>query len=124
MVDASVLCALLFDEPEAQAAGQLLLGRELHAPRLLDHEVLNVAVTKVRRGLAAAAAQRALADYLEQPLTLTDPALDEQLELALRYRLSGYDAAYLWLAASLRAPLLTFDERLGEAAAAHLKTLE
>lgn len=124
MVDASVLCALLFDEPEAQAAGQLMSGRELHAPRLLDQEILNVAVTKARRGLALPAARRALADFLEQPITLTDPALDEQLELALRYRLSGYDAAYLWLAATLRAPLLTFDERLGKAAAAHLKTLD
>jgi predicted nucleic acid-binding protein len=38
------------------------------------------------------------------------------VEVALRRRLSTYDAAYLWLAASLDAPLATFDRRLGEAA--------
>jgi len=44
--------------------------------------------------------------------------------LAERYALSGYDAAYLWLAAALKAPLATFDRRLGEAARRHLATLD
>ena len=39
--------------------------------------------------------------------------------LAQRYNLSAYDAAYLWLAAELKAPLATFDTTLGEAAKAH-----
>ena len=42
---------------------------------------------------------------------------------AARYELSAYDAAYLWLAAELRAPLATFDRRLAEATQAHLGTL-
>jgi hypothetical protein len=36
--------------------------------------------------------------------------------LGLKYDLSSYDAAYLWLAAELGAPLATFDQRLGGAA--------
>ena len=36
--------------------------------------------------------------------------------LAAQYGLSAYDAAYLWLAVDLRAPLLTFDQRLARAA--------
>ena len=47
----------------------------------------------------------------------------EQFELALRYDLSGYDAAYLWLAAELKAPLATFDKKLA-AAHAHLSGLD
>ena len=43
-----------------------------------------------------------------------------QWALALEYELTGYDAAYLWLAAELRAPLMTFDTRLGSAARRHL----
>jgi predicted nucleic acid-binding protein len=40
--------------------------------------------------------------------------------IALRYALITYDAAYLWLAAELRAPLATFDLSLGRAAQQHL----
>ena len=43
------------------------------------------------------------------------------LELAQRYGLTPYDAAYLWLAERLEAPLVTFDARLGEAARRHLE---
>ena len=49
--------------------------------------------------------------------------IDGQCALAQQYTLSAYDAAYLWLAAELRLPLVTFDRRLGEAAAAHLGQL-
>ena len=45
------------------------------------------------------------------------------LGLAVRYGLSTYDAAYLSLAAELRAPLATFDEKLATAATAHLASL-
>ena len=49
------------------------------------------------------------------PLVTTD--------LAQRYQLSAYDAAYLWLAADLMCPLATFDERLAAAAQTHLSGL-
>ncbi len=41
----------------------------------------------------------------------------------MRYQLSAYDAAYLWLAAELKAPLATFDAKLAAAAQAHLGAL-
>ena len=44
-------------------------------------------------------------------------------DLAIRYQLSAYDAAYLWLAAELKCPLATFDEKLATAAQAHLSAL-
>lgn len=123
VVDASLLCAYLFEEAEGPEALRLMTGRRLCAPRLLDQEVLNVCVVKAKRGLAPDTARRALADFLDQPIDFADPVLDEQLALALRYGLSGYDAAYLWLAAELRAPLLTFDRKLGGAAQVHLQGL-
>lgn len=123
VVDASLLCAYLFEEAEAPEALRLMTGKRLCAPRLLDQEVLNVCTIKVKRGLATESARRVLVDFLDQPIDLADPVLDEQLALALRYGISGYDAAYLWLAAELRAPLLTFDRKLGAAALAHLQGL-
>ena len=46
-----------------------------------------------------------------------------QVALAQRYGLSAYDAAYLWLAAELKAPLATYDQKLGAAARLHLASL-
>jgi predicted nucleic acid-binding protein len=40
--------------------------------------------------------------------------------LGLSYRISVRDAAYLWLAADLKAPLVTFDAKLARAARRHL----
>lgn len=124
VADASLLCAVLFDEPERIDAEQRLAGKELHAPRLLDYEVVNVAVRKQRRGMPAPAVERALADYAEQAIELEDTDLDAQYRLARRYDITGYDAAYLWLAAELKAPLVTFDRHLAEAAKRHLGALE
>ena len=58
------------------------------------------------------------------PLQQRPIDLQAQVALALRYNLSTYDAAYLWLAADLKAPLATLDRRLGEAAQRHLQSLE
>jgi predicted nucleic acid-binding protein len=114
---------VLFDEPGRDEAAQRLSERQLWAPRLLDHEVVNVAVSKLKRGLAVDAVRLALDDYGAFPIDVADPVRSEQFELAARYGLSGYDAAYLWLAAELRAPLLTFDKKLADAARRHLESL-
>ena len=124
VVDCSALSAVLFDEPARDEALARLIGRSLHAPNLLDHEIASVALKKRRRqeGPADALAQ-ALADYAASDIVLHPVDLVAQYELAARYELSAYDAAYLWLAAELKAPLATFDRRLAEAAQAHLGTL-
>ena len=43
------------------------------------------------------------------------------MALAQRYKLTAYDAAYLWLAERLEAPLATFDAALARAAREHLE---
>ena len=124
VVDSSMICAILFDEPERDEAERLLAGRQLSAPRLIDHEVLNVALKKGRRGLPARVVEGALADYLEQQIDLADTDLLASYALARHLDLTAYDAAYLWLAAEMKAPLATFDRKLGEAARRHLGSLQ
>jgi predicted nucleic acid-binding protein len=124
VVDASVVNALLFDEPERDEARKRMAGRQLYAPQLLDYEVANVALQKMRRGLNADAAATALRLYEGTDIRLLHVDGTALVELAERYRLTAYDAAYLWVAAELKSPLATFDRRLGEAARQHLSTLE
>lgn len=123
VIDASVISALLFDEPERDQAQAWMQGKQLYAPQLLDYEVANVAVSKRRKGLPLAAAEIALRHYESADIQLLDPDPAELVGLAERYELSAYDAAYLWLAAEIKAPLATFDRRLGEAARRHLASL-
>jgi predicted nucleic acid-binding protein len=123
VVDCSVLAAVLFEEASRDEALARLSGRTLHAPTLIDHEIASVALKKHAQGWPADSISLALADYAEQALELHRSDVAAQCELAHRYGLSAYDAAYLWLAADMKAPLATFDRKLGEAAQRHLAAL-
>lgn len=120
VVDCSVLSAVLFEEELREAAWPVLSGKMLHAPLLLDSEIVSVAAKKNRAGVPAAVITRALAQYVQQQIEFRRPDIEAQYALALRYGISTYDAAYLWLADVLQAPLATFDARLAKAARAHL----
>lgn len=122
IVDCSALAGVLFQEPWQTLAAEKIFGHVLNAPYLLQIEIASVALKKHRQGFEQLAAD-GLAHYetLEIDLHRVEPA--QALALALRYKLSAYDAAYLWLAAELRAPLATFDEKLGRAAQTHLASL-
>lgn len=122
VVDCSLIAAMLFQEAERDEALGRLFGRSLHAPSLLDFEIVNVALKKIKRGEAQAVADgMARHDLLPIERHRVDAA--ETLALAVQYGLTGYDAAYLWLAADLRAPLATFDRQLAQAAQTHLGAL-
>lgn len=124
VVDCSVLVAILFDEPLRDAAGQLIAGRTLHAPWLLDYEVASVADKKRRSGMNAAAIDAGIRHYEAQGVTMHRASPAAVVALAEEYGLSAYDAAYLAVAAELRASLVTFDHKLGSAASRHLGSLE
>ncbi len=124
VVDCSVLSAVLFEEVMRDDAMRRLAGRALHAPTLIDHEMASVALKKKRLGWPAESIAAALADYSTHALQLHRIDVSAQLALAERYTLSAYDAAYLALAAALKAPLATFDRKLGAAATRHLGSLD
>jgi predicted nucleic acid-binding protein len=124
VVDCSVLSAVLFEESMRDEALARLAGRTLHAPSLIEHEIASVAMKKLAQGWPVESVRAALADFESQALELHRTNVAAQVELAQRYKLSSYDAAYLWLAVELKAPLATFDAKLGRAAQRHLGALE
>ncbi len=122
VVDCSALVGLLFHEEWEALAAEKIHGRTLHAPFLLQIEIASVALKKQRKGFSDIVTD-ALAQYAELDINLYRVEPQDAMALALRYNLSAYDAAYLWLAAELKVPLATFDEKLGRAAQLHLASL-
>ena len=116
VVDASALAAILFAEPEAAAIAERLTGARLTAPSLLDYELANVCLTKIRRQPSQREALRA-AFRLAHRLRVETLAVDHAaiLDLAEATGLTAYDASYLWLARSLGGELVTLDRKLAAA---------
>jgi predicted nucleic acid-binding protein len=118
IVDTSAVASIMFDEPEADEVILRLRGAVLVAPALLQFELVNVCVTKLRR-------HPELRDSMLRGLEIYTRLMIEPIEvdslgifaLAERFGLTGYDASYLRLAQRLRAELVTLDQRLARAAA-------
>ena len=120
VADCSVLAAMLFAEAQADEAMALLAQKAVHAPSLLPYELASAGLKKHRAGATQAEVDTALTTFAELRIELHPAPAAALSALAARYKLSVYDAAYLWLAADLQAPLLTFDQRLARAAQEHL----
>jgi predicted nucleic acid-binding protein len=94
-----------------------LTGEELHAPQLIDYEVVSVLRGLTLGGrLTEGRAQDALTDFHDLAVErwLASDALRRRT-FQLRHNLSAYDAAYVALAEALECPLLTRDARIGRA---------
>ena len=121
VIDASVLAACVFEESQSESARLLMFNRMLHAPTVLPYELANIATRKARNHPALAEGlSEMLNEALELGIALMPAPAQRIYPLADRYRLSAYDAAYLWVAEQLQAPLATFDARLARAAQQHL----
>jgi predicted nucleic acid-binding protein len=117
VVDTSaVLEALAARDPVAGLVERLAGEGDLHAPHLIDTEVLHALRRMTRTGAISEErvadargdfAELALARYPHEPLS------DRVWEL--RHNLTAYDATFVALAEALGAPLVTCDARLASA---------
>ncbi|MCI0412006.1 type II toxin-antitoxin system VapC family toxin [bacterium] len=119
VVDASVILELLLSTPSSiEIQKRLFSQREtLHAPHLLDLEVVQVLRRYVgSRDMSSDRAREALSDFLDIPIRRYphDLFLDRIWEL--RSNMTAYDAAYVVLAELLETPLITRDKKLAGAA--------
>jgi predicted nucleic acid-binding protein len=118
VVDASALLEFLL-QTELGARVEARLFRDdddLHAPHLVDVEILQGLRRLVRTGeLASARADEAIADLADLDLH-RHPHLD-LLGRAwkLRDNITGYDAMYVTLAEAIEAPIVTCDGPLANA---------
>jgi predicted nucleic acid-binding protein len=115
VVDASAVIELLFRSPTGDHVARRIADatETLHAPHILDLEVTQV----LRRYLAAGQLDETRArDAFEDFMSLDVVRYSHDVLLPrvweLRHNCTAYDAAYLALAETLAAPLLTCDRAL------------
>ena len=117
--DASVLASIAFGDPHSLEARALIRSKRLIAPGIVRYEMAHIAVRKCAAAPGnAASVEAAFAKSLRVPIRLLGPSWPAVVDLARTHGLSAYDASYLQLALTLRVPLATLDERLGQAAQA------
>ena len=104
--------------------GLLECGESLHAPHLLDLEIAQVLRRYVLIGdVTPQRGTQSLTDLADLPIIRYPHNLLLSRIWALRHNVIAYDAAYLALAESLPAPLITCDARLA-ATLGHRATIE
>jgi predicted nucleic acid-binding protein len=114
-----VVAAVVFGEPRAGEARQMLSGADLFAPSLLPYELASVAWKKARqRPRDRALIRFALARGLSLAVRYVRVPAADAFDLAVDIAPSVYDAAYVWLAREIDCPLATFDRKLMRAAVA------
>jgi predicted nucleic acid-binding protein len=125
VVDASALTELLLGRPAGDVVGEHFAGHRfaLHAPHLVDVEVLSALRRLVASGEATAErAGEAIADLLDLPIERYPHDILVPRIWQLRENFSAYDASYIALAEGVAdepVPLLTADARLARAVADH-----
>jgi predicted nucleic acid-binding protein len=115
VADASAVLEVLLNTSRAAAIASRLFagGQTIHAPHLVDVEVLQVLRRYVSAStVASARAREIMQDYLDMDLKRYphDVLLERMWEL--RHNFTAYDAAYIALAEALEAPLITCDRAL------------
>jgi predicted nucleic acid-binding protein len=117
LVDASVVLAVILEEPEKAAILEATAGYEAKSPGCLRWEVGNAFSAMVKRGILAEAESLAALKVFEMiPMQEVDVDLEEALEMALRNCIYTYDAYYLTAAKNHRVELLSLDGKMIEVA--------
>jgi predicted nucleic acid-binding protein len=115
VLDASAAIEWLLQTSTGQRVEQQIFSQSesLHAPHLLDVEIIQVLRRLVReRVISAVRADQAITDLLDLRINRYPHFVLLPRIWQLRHNLSAYDAAYVALAEELDASLLTSDARL------------
>ena len=120
VVDASAIVDLLVERPVNTDLYTRISDEDLHAPHLIDIEVL-AALRRMEREstLSRDAAQTVTTQHGELSIQRNPHAPLVRRIWSLRSAMTTYDAAYVALAEAPEVPLVTSDARLGRSRGHH-----
>ena len=117
IIDASILIAVIANEPEKPNIITLTQGGQLIAPHSVHWEVGNAFSAMFKRQrLTLDQAFLALDIYKTIPIRYIEVELGPSLEIAAKMQIYAYDAYLLQCALKYQLPLLTLDRNLADSA--------
>ena len=117
VVDTSAIIAVIANKPEKEALVELTTGADLIAPRSVHWEIGNAFSAMLRRErIKVEQAIQAVKLYQKIPIRFVDVELEETLRIADALGIYAYDAYLIRCALKYRAPLISLDRNLVNAA--------
>ncbi|MBU0701431.1 type II toxin-antitoxin system VapC family toxin [bacterium] len=113
VVDASVIIAVIANEPEKDILVELTKGADLIAPYSIHWEIGNAFSAMLKRKrIVLNQALIALEVYRNIPIKFLDVELEESLKIADRFGIYAYDAYLIRCALKYKSPLIALDQNL------------
>lgn len=117
VVDASVVLAVILNEPEKESIIKCTEGRDLISPGCLRWEIGNAFSAMLKRKrLNKTQLQKALDTFSVIPIREVEVNLNEALSVCGAYNIYAYDAYYMVVSKRQSRPMLTLDNRMAEVA--------
>lgn len=126
VVDASVIIAVIANEPEKEKLIQITKGADLLAPASIHWEIGNAFSAMLKRGrITLDQTMKAIAIYHQIPIRFTEVELEETLSIANEHEIYAYDAYLVRCALKYNSALLTLDRKLAQVAQEmHINVIE
>ena len=113
VVDASVIIAVIANEPEKDILVKLTKGVDLIAPHSVHWEIGNAFLAMLKRKrIVLNQSLKALEVYINISIRFLDVELEESLKIADRFGIYAYDAYLIRCALKYKSPLISLDQNL------------
>jgi predicted nucleic acid-binding protein len=127
VIDANILIYTLIECDNSHLIPKLRAkDADWRTTGLCRHETLNVLATYQRRGVLTLEQCQELLNHANRFIAQAQCEVNfaTSLDIAAKYGISGYDAQYVELAASLSVPLISEDRKLRQAAPEMVMSLQ
>ncbi len=117
VVDASVIIAVIANEPEKEQLIEITKGADLLAPSSIHWEIGNTFSAMIkRRRVSLEQALDAIEIYRQIPIRFTEVELENTLAVVAELGIYVYDAYLLRCAMKYQTALITLDRKLAQVA--------
>ncbi len=117
VVDASVIIAVIANEPEKEQLIEITKGADLLAPSSIHWEIGNAFSAMInRRRVSLEQALDAIEIYRQIPIRFTEVELEDTLAIVAEHGIYAYDAYLLRCAMKYQTALITLDRKLAQVA--------